>query len=231
MGVYVGPNRKLYHIHKRLLLGASRLLQRSDGSVDLPNEEPRLFQVYMEWLYGNRSKTVFKAINAHEVTVTATGTEDMPGARALIELYLLGERLRDVKFKNAVVDAYIKAVQKATNSPACFAAQIYSQLPTDSPFRHLYVDMWAWYFNHMWFEDLEPGDDALAAPGEFWLDVTKKSAHYGKSRYNARAKPPWVANKAQYLEEEVQEEDEVEESDEMEESDHDFEAIVKQEAH
>ncbi|KAF4535157.1 hypothetical protein BFW01_g12307 [Lasiodiplodia theobromae] len=207
MSIYVSISAEPFILHKNLITSTSALFRdyRFESVLTLPEEDAALFEVYAEWIYSNHSLAVLHDLRAHEVVKRADGTTDQPGAEHLFHLYCLGARLRDVTFKNAVVDAFVDMLMKATECPTHLAKWIYERLPPGNTFGKLYVDMWCWNSDESWFEDLEQRDDPISAPGEFWLDVVKKKTLLGKKIYDARLRVPWVADRTQYYEEEKHE--------------------------
>ncbi|OJD38060.1 uncharacterized protein BKCO1_500010 [Diplodia corticola] len=205
ISVFVAMNRvEPFMLHRDLITATSRLFHqhRFDSVVHLPHETPALFEVYAEWVYSNRSSAILQNLRAHEVVHRADGSGqlDQPGADHLLGLAILGERLRDVTFKNAVVDAYVDMLMTGCICPTHFAKAIYEGLPRGNGFARLYVDVWCWNSDESWFEELEERDDPNSAPGAFWLDVVKRRIQLGRRVYDARIKAPWVANRAQYYE-------------------------------
>lgn len=228
MDVYIGNDTEPFKLHKDLASASSSLFRRyrNEDALNLPDEEPHLFELYAQWLYSKNSKAVFKDLRAHELVKCDDGTIDQPGAETLFHLFCLGERIRDVTFKNTVVDAYIDAVKRAKNYPTHLAAWIYERLPENSGFRKLYIDIWCWDSDELWFEDLESRDDPLTAPGAFWLDVFKRKTELGRTVYGSRYKKPWDSDRTQYHE--TEEETEGEAEDQVEE-DETLEVVTKSE--
>lgn len=234
LSIYIGSDSDPFVVHKDLLGATSALFRRylSEDALTLPDEDPQLFEIYAQWLYARNSKAVLKELRAHELVPRddGSGVSDQPGADTLFHLFCLGERIHDVKFKNAVIDAYIDATIKGEENPIHLAGWIYERLPEASTFKRLYIDIWCWNSDVHWFEDLQPRDDPLTAPGAFWLDVLKKKTALGRNVYDGRLRAPWVADRGQYHEEECEDGDDGEELDATKDENEDLEVVIKTEA-
>lgn len=130
-------------------------------TVQLRNIEPDTFAVYLHWLY-------FSTI---PVKTDQVDVEDLEIAKA----YVLGYRLGDATYQNAVVDAI---VEKLTYSmPAqdeCFSAEavryIYDHMPESTKnIRRLLVDVYTERRNSRWLQKC-PFKERL--PHSFLLDLS-----------------------------------------------------------
>lgn len=144
--VAVGTNGNTYPVHESLICESSDLFQTArkpewseanSGVVDLSDEIPDIFEVYLHWLY-------FKTLSTVQNQRPSSNTEYME----LAQCYILGEKLLDVKFKNAVIDAMIDVLRNQPEDdlfiPGPLTVEIiYKGTTEDSLARTLLVDMWA----------------------------------------------------------------------------------------
>jgi hypothetical protein len=105
--------------------------------IDLSEEDPEEFEVYSRWLY---SRKIF-------VDVHAELTHDH-----LARLYVLGEKLTDEPFQDAVLYTVIDIVKDGTKYPPDEAINIiYSRTSSaSSPARRLIVDMYVHAGHKRW---------------------------------------------------------------------------------
>jgi hypothetical protein len=102
------------------------------ASIDLSKEDNTVFEGYVRWLYWNM--------------VNPNAPKEDP-RRHLVCLYALGEKLIDVTFLKAVLEALMEHVTLIDDFPSITAVQIfYDSTKTGSPARRLMVDFWA----HSW---------------------------------------------------------------------------------
>jgi hypothetical protein len=112
---------------------------RSDPRlIDLTDEDPDTFKIYLHWLHFKTLPTV----HAEEPS-TNESTEHV----ALSMCYVLGEKLMDKKFKNAIVKALHDTLRNHTSShprvPDYESINIiYTGTTENSPARRLLVGMW-----------------------------------------------------------------------------------------
>lgn len=80
------------------------LKEAHEGSVRLPDNDPKVFRVYVHWLYLG---TILVFCNAPDLF------EDR-GYADLIKIYVLDDKLLDCKFRSTVIDAIVeKSCSKA----------------------------------------------------------------------------------------------------------------------
>jgi hypothetical protein len=120
---------------------------RSDPRlVDLSDEESDIFSVYVRWLY-------FKTIPS--VVTEVEPSRRRPEYALLAKCYVMGDKLMDTAFKNAVITAFLDAEknQPFYNSryPGCVAIKIiYGGSMEGSPARKLVVDKWVEHADKIW---------------------------------------------------------------------------------
>ena len=105
--------------------------------VDLTDEDPDIFKLYLHWLYFKTMPTV----------ATKCLTNNNPEYVALAKCYVLGEKLMDNGFKNAVVDALLDAMNNQPFYPHHCPDHRPIKITYDgtlegSPTTRLLVDIW-----------------------------------------------------------------------------------------
>ena len=125
--------------------------------VRLPEDKPEIFELYLELLYTNQIPVV--GIEKDSYT-----TQFM----ALTRLYVLSERLCDVKSKNSIVAAMIAGNTDSGIFPIGHSIrELYSETPANSPARRLYARLFA---SSARPEMLENNHEGLL--DDFWFDIT-----------------------------------------------------------
>lgn len=163
----------MFSVHENLICGNSdyfKLAMKSyweataKGSVTLKEEDPEIFDIYVQWLYYG----------------TLPVRNDSPGLDGNIEYeqlakaYVLGEMLQDVNFKDAVLDAIlIKSRSRASDGGCWFPVGpvvpcIYDGTTESSAARRLLVDLYTDHGHGDWLIKYGSQDDL---PKQFLLDL------------------------------------------------------------
>lgn len=111
--------------------------------------------------------------------------------------FKLGDKLLDITFKNAVIDAMIESFKIHGQFPRSQAKYIYKALPESSAYRRLYLDVWAWVGGGAWYK---PGGDIDHAPRQFFVDLAKRQHEIGERKYGQEEDMPWISDPCQYHE-------------------------------
>ena len=171
INVAVGTNGNTYPVHESLICASSDFFQTArkpewsegnPGVVDLSDEKPDIFEVYLHWLY-------FKTLS----TVQDQPPTSNPEYLELAQCYVLGEKLLDVKFKNAVIDAMIDVLVNQPEDDVFIPGPstiktIYEGTMEGSLVRTLLVDIWAARAGKSGKTDLDE------CPPEFAIDLAKE---------------------------------------------------------
>ncbi|EMD01283.1 hypothetical protein BAUCODRAFT_61200, partial [Baudoinia panamericana UAMH 10762] len=168
--ITVGPpeEAKAFYVHKEVLSAQSPFFsavlskewkEGAERVVDLPHDQPRVFEAYSVWLYtghlyvlGEKHPENYGSIDYHH----------------FIELYILGEKLLDRRFQNRVVDVIVAASIESPEVPGLITVnRAYEATPKGSPIRRLLCDIYVNGATMHWFR----GYVSDAYPSAFLYDV------------------------------------------------------------
>jgi hypothetical protein len=149
--------RHIFYVHKSVLCKTSSFFQKATKSewtastprpIDLSDEDPKIFQFYVQWLYSGTVAIQTRFINNSDAEGGLCGIVDKC---SLIESYLLGEKLMDTAFQNAVMQGLIQCVKREESYPInSVIKRVYERTTTKSPLRRLLVDFWLWNGSSTW---------------------------------------------------------------------------------
>ncbi|KAF2122087.1 hypothetical protein BDV96DRAFT_640152 [Lophiotrema nucula] len=164
-----------FYVHQDLICASSEFFERAlngdwqeaeDKCVKLPDDEPKVFENYINWLY--TGKIPIKCTTIPKGSRMSREVENE--YTALCELFVFCEKLQDTKGKNASTKAlYQGCLEERTGtlyfplSPAINV--VYNGTPCTSPLRALLRDGFVNRSAPHWFKD---GDDYCK---EFLYDV------------------------------------------------------------
>ena len=128
------------HVHTEVLISTSDFLKnvmklewRADKNcpIDFSKEDPKVVETYCRWLYSGKISCCENPWTTSKITC---------------QLFILGEKLVDQTFKNAVLDFMI---ENFSSKPKVLPNDksvkiIYDGTPKGSPARRLVVDIWAY---------------------------------------------------------------------------------------
>lgn len=133
-----------------------------EGRVPLPDDDPAAFALYIQWIYRGR------ICSSQDMGETEGNREEM---NLLIEAFVLGEKLQDRDFRDAVIDSLIQAVDtpdaqnKKWYPPPATVDRAYRATPESSPLRRLLVDMYYFHGRPEWLDE--------ASNAEFVRDLAR----------------------------------------------------------
>lgn len=200
----VGAQLEAFNVHQGLLCATSEFFKRAlkpewtkqktdPYTIDLSEDSREVVALYVRWLYRGE----LQLVGLHE---TAPDFEDTTAAsgkvfNSLAAAYTYGEKIMDVKFKNAVVLKFLEAKRVFSWYPSCgVAKRVYQGTPAGSPLRRLLIDIIASNANtkdcwKTYFDKLTP---------EILLDVMKRMVELRPSLKTR----PYQTSPLNYLEEE-----------------------------
>lgn len=134
------------------------LKEGGGGVLKLPEERPKAFTVYVQWL----------------CTTRIVASEQLTSFDTMFELYAMGARLQDPDFQDAIMDAIISdicSIDDPIPDEKCVEI-VYKNTEAGDPARCLLVDLWARYSEETWFDNWEVGM-FTEGMGEFFFDLAR----------------------------------------------------------
>lgn len=138
-----------------------------EGRIPLPNDNSDAFALYIQWLYRDR------IFSSQDMSDTEGNREEVD---LLIEAFVLGEKLQDQDFKDAIIDSLIHAVDTPDGQdtrwyPRSAAIdRAYGGTPENSPLRKLLVDMHFFHGHADWLDKATNTDFLRDLAKEFLRD-------------------------------------------------------------
>jgi hypothetical protein len=141
---------KRFTIHEGLVKPRSefvRLALRGDWkeaqerTIPLPEDDPSVFSVYQQWLYGGRihtlCNTVFKPDDEYKI---------------LVKAYILGEKIMDQDFKDSAADAIVEKLRSLRRFDASLTDLVFENTLPTSPLRRLWMDIYYHFGSSEWLD-------------------------------------------------------------------------------
>jgi len=145
IAVLVGADERQFLVHRKVICAKSkffraarskRWLERKEKTIILPNVNPSTFQSCLIWVYSN-------LLNVEEVVIDDIYgdpddfADDDRHVAKLVELYLLGDVLDDVRLRNKAMQTLVKHTKR---SPRRYTVtRIWDKTPENSPLRKMMV--------------------------------------------------------------------------------------------
>ncbi|KAI4725688.1 hypothetical protein E4T49_06535 [Aureobasidium sp. EXF-10728] len=99
------------------------------------------FELYTEWVYSGRICKVTSNTTAKDVDLAFVG-----------QAYILGEKLLNHSFKNAVVDFLLETVVATGSLDLTLSTLIFETTSASAPIRKQLVELYAWYGHKDWLK-------------------------------------------------------------------------------
>ena len=134
--------------------------------IPLPDDDPKTFEIYQAWLYDRK-------IYTDRWIVGFTGLDTEP--RRLLKAWILGDKLLDTNFKDALMDALIGRLSD-TEAFAAFRAAtsfIYTRTPDGSAPRRLLTDIYTYHGASWWVDELMHSGLQETYAVDFLRDLSK----------------------------------------------------------
>ena len=148
--LFVGPERAQFLVHKDVICQVSDFFTKAfnsefseakTASMDLPEEDPNLFEVFVRWLY---HPLIEDAKETHPDAEKKSHT-------LLVRLYLLADKYSIVTLKRSIIDHlvfYIRLNPAGIYAPSLHdLSKIYENAPASSGLRKLFLDWFKWGIN------------------------------------------------------------------------------------
>ena len=136
MDIYVGESKRHWSLHRNLLCHHSAFFKdqvaeeskKRGGKLELPEDDPRAFELLVKWLYQGRIDDV------SEMPIE----KKWDYADACQKLYVLCDKIDIPQLKNFAIDQFRKGCFEAGLVPGPEEMKpIYEKTPPASPFRRL----------------------------------------------------------------------------------------------
>jgi hypothetical protein len=146
---------RIFYAHKSVLCQSSGFFKAATKlewksteprTIDLSDEDPKVFRMYLQWLY--TQKVAFLAPTGK----TNDGEAYHVSAEPLIDSYLIGEKLIDPTYQNAVIKALMRGIhEKFVQFPSDeIIRHAYQYTTQRSPLRKRLVDFHVWAGESCW---------------------------------------------------------------------------------
>ncbi|KAI4693231.1 uncharacterized protein J4E88_001602 [Alternaria novae-zelandiae] len=190
---------RIFHIHKSVLCKTSAFFQNATKPewtaptprpIDLSDELPEIFHLYVQWLYSGKIAVEIMSSSDSDTEVRKHENVDY---HSLIQSYILGEKLMDTTFQNAVLQCLIECVEQADCFPGDRTIKTaYKRTIKHSPLRKLLVDFWVWHGDSEGAAD----DMNLSLGTDFTNDLLKAmlEARPSPDTSAEKVQPPWLTH-------------------------------------
>ncbi|KAH9845206.1 hypothetical protein Tdes44962_MAKER06780 [Teratosphaeria destructans] len=129
--------------------------ESTERTILLPDDEPNIVKLYVQYLY--RKQLCIKVVDEHSLKLQ--NHENHPEFFTLATLYVFGEKIGDIGFKNAVLDAFIQRMNDDTPDggkryPVNKVVDIiYRGTMAGSKARQLMLDVHVWRGGSWWITE------------------------------------------------------------------------------
>lgn len=170
-------------------------------TVEMPSDDPDVFAVYMHWLYCGTIPILY-----HKERHSIKGDEFFSSAEhyALVKAYILGDKILDPRFQNAIIDAIAEKVNKEGQGrgqhycPGSYVIRyVYENTRDLDPIRHLFAAIYVRYGDQTWIlfrQDSLKGEnnDNHLLPPTFLLDLAAALFQNQESLPPGDSLDPWM---------------------------------------
>lgn len=167
--------------------------------VDLTDDEPGIFEVYLHWLYFNKLPPVLMERPKSDGTTVQE-------FRGLAMCYVLGEKIVNKSFKDAILDALINALDDRTSKNKRVPGEstidiVYEGTLPTSRGRKLLVNLWAHRIGSEWSTYLDdfPHDFVLEFAKKLWKVKTHKYSTRDPTQEKWRYHEPYAGEDDTYI--------------------------------
>ena len=174
--VGTGEAQKTFIVYKNVLCAGSsffraycseRWQERDNDTIRLPNDDPKIAKIYLEWLVTGNLSEYFQI--GHPVI------EEEPHRLYTLAatLYVFGDCVDDTDFKNALVNETFSIADRTKTFPVKIPSFVYENTTLKCPYRRLVVDLWVTFARCRAVEE-----HANDLPREFLVDVVARMASF-----------------------------------------------------
>ncbi|KAI9704809.1 MAG: hypothetical protein M1836_006589 [Candelina mexicana] len=151
--LYVGPEHKLFRVHKKLICNRSAFFDKAlngkfkegqAGIMYLFQGNPTSFEIFVTWLY----------MDSIEPVPRLEDKDEWPGLLArFLDLYILADRLC-INVLNTAMDRIQQALRANNLTISGEHTRIYNNTVTGSPLRRFLAQLAAWDLQGTWGRDV-----------------------------------------------------------------------------
>lgn len=134
--------------------------------IPLPDDDPEVFKLYQQWIYYKR---IFSTPS------TSSAKADSGAYPVLVKAYLLGQKLLDGNFKDAMIDCIVEKLYTSATFDIKLTSLVYDATPPKSPLRKLLLDIYVWCGDPTWLDEEQLGEFVNA---EFAVELSKRQMGY-----------------------------------------------------
>ena len=127
----------------------------SKKPVDLKDEEPEVFNTYINCVYFGQNALKHYEDGIKSSPASESQAAASAGFRALIQVYLLADKLQDPTTATIAIDEIIQFSDAADLVPNGMYSLVYSHTPRNCPLRTLMRDFWIYELDPSTKEPLE----------------------------------------------------------------------------
>ena len=156
--IVAGNAEVVFSVHKAIICERSSFFEsalkgpwreKETQTVTLPEQEPALFEVYLESIYTPNTKLLAyvrlhadELVNDDEDNFNRRWKTDQKAMHALIKLYILGDFLGDAKFKDSVIRSIVEGINNDTLETKDAAPRlVFENTRSDSGLQKLFADI------------------------------------------------------------------------------------------
>lgn len=176
--VAVGPKGVISSVHEKLIRASSPFFNKAlsgawqesqERTVQLPEDEPEIFAIYVHWLYYGTVPVV-----CHEAGDSNDADAEYLN---LAKAYTLGDKLMDTKFQDATIDAIVEASNIInTNGTSWYPGTevvqfVYDNTNESASIRTLLVDMFLMAGSGAWLLECK---DRASVPQPFLFELASE---------------------------------------------------------
>lgn len=163
-----------FTIHENLLTARSEFVRLALGgggeeastrTIPLPDDDPAVFTIYQQHLYTGLIHT--RSIDKTSISTVDTKQQETAEYSTLVHAYILGSKLLDTAFKDALIDSIIEKLRAQHTFDTHLTCLVYENTPPSSPLRRLWIDIYYFFGKADWLAD---GNDVSE---EFSMELAK----------------------------------------------------------
>lgn len=167
MKIIVGTSKEPFHVHESVLFTSSQFFKAAisgswkesqEHTIELPEDDPKAFAIYSHWLYFAEIPGLLQAAKKGE-----SAKQSAQEYYDLVSAYVLGDKLLDAEFQNAVIDAILDTCSTADSQDgkvyfpdADAVNHAYNNTTKSSKIRKMLVALYRHSAGYQWLSEEHP---------------------------------------------------------------------------